>query len=86
MLAVEISCVEENFSQYFRRVFIITRMAIGAVHEVQLAVEGKEDLLCLTHVSPGWKDFVIFIRNFGVSEFGLQKTQNLRFRISRQKL
>ena len=40
-------------SQYFRNVFILTRMEIGAVHEVQLAVEGEEDVLCLTHLSPG---------------------------------
>ena len=38
-------------SQYFRTVFILTRMENGAVHEVQLAVEGEEDLLCLTHLA-----------------------------------
>ena len=37
-------------SQYFRTVFIFTRMEIAAVHEVQLAVEGEEDLLYLTHL------------------------------------
>ena len=40
-------------SQYFRTVFIFTRMEIGEVHEVQLAVEVEEDILCLTHLSPG---------------------------------
>ena len=74
-------------SQYFRNVFILTRMEIGAVHEVQLAVEGGgEDVLCLRHLSPGWVEFVIFIRNLGVSEFGLPGTQKLRFLIVRQKL
>ena len=73
-------------SQNFRTVFILTRMEIGAVHEVQLAVEGKEDALCSTYLSPGWVEFVIFIRNLGVSEFGLQGTQKLRFLIARQKL
>ena len=73
-------------SQYFRTVLILTRMEIGAAHEVQLAVEGKEDLLCLTHLSPGWVEFVIFIRNLRVSEVGLQGTQKLRFLIARQKL
>ena len=28
-------------SQFFRTVFILTRMEIGAVHELQLAVEGE---------------------------------------------
>ena len=73
-------------SQYFHNVFILTRMEIGVVHEVQLAVEGEEDVLCLTHLSPGWVEFVIFIRNLGVSEFGLPGTQKLRFLIVRQKL
>ena len=40
-------------SQYFCTVFILTRMEIGTVHGVQLALEGGEDLLCLTHPSPG---------------------------------
>ena len=72
-------------SQDFRREFTLTHMEIGAVHEVQLAVEGEE-ALCLTHLSPGWVEFVIFIRNLGVSEFGLPGSQKLRFLIVRQKL
>ena len=73
-------------SQFFLTVFILTRMEIGAVHELQLAVEGEEDPLRLTHLSPGWVEFVIFIRNLGVFEFALQVTQKLRFLIARQKL
>ena len=72
--------------QYSRTVFILTRMEIEANHEAQLAVEGEEILLCLTHLNPGWVEFVIFIRNLRVSEFGLQGTQKLRFLIMRQKL
>ena len=72
-------------SQYFCNVFILTCMEIDVVHEVQLAKEGEEFVLCLTHLSPGWVEFVIFIRNLGVSEFGLPGTQKLRFLIVRQK-
>ena len=52
-------------SQYFRTLFILSRMELEAVHEVQLALVREEDLWCLTHLSPGWLEFVIFIRNLG---------------------
>ena len=72
-------------SQYLV-VFEITRMEIAEHHEVQLTVEGELGALCLDYLSPGWVEFVIFLRNFATSEIGLVGVQQIRFLISRQKL
>ena len=73
-------------SQYFRVVFEITRMEIAERHEVQLTVEGELGALCLDYLSPGWIEFVIFLRNLATSEIGLVGVQKLRLLIARQKL
>ena len=73
-------------SQYFRVVFEITCMEIAERHEVQLTVEGELGALCLDYLSPGWVEFVIFLRNLATLEIGLVGVQKLRFLIARQKL
>ena len=73
-------------SQYFRVVFEIARMEIAEHHEVQLTVEGELGALCLDYLSPGWVEFVIFLRNLATSEIGLVGVQKLRLLIARQKL
>ena len=39
---------------------IITNIEIRDCHEVQLTVEGEEDLLCLTRLSADWVEFFFF--------------------------
>ena len=73
-------------SQYFRVVFEITRMEIAEHQEVQLTVEGELCALCLDYLSPGWVEFVIFLRNLATSQIGLVGVQKLRLLIARQKL
>ena len=73
-------------SQYFRVVHSITRIEIGERHEVQLTVEGELGALCLDYLSPGWVEFIIFLKNLSASELGLVGAQKLRFLIARQKL
>ena len=73
-------------SQYFRVVFEITRIEIAEHHEVQLTAEGELGALCLDYLSPGWVEFVIFLRNLATSEIGLAGVQKLRLLIARQKL
>ena len=68
-------------SQYFRVVF----EKLQKHHEVQLTVEGELGALCLDYPSPGWVEFVIFLRNLATSEIGLVGVQHVRFLISRQK-
>ena len=63
-------------SQYFRVVFEITRMEIAERHEVQLTVEGELEALCLHYLSPGWIEFVIFLRNLATSEIGRWECKN----------
>ena len=54
-------------SQYFRNVFILTRMEIGAVHEVQLAVEGGGGRIVLNTSKPELGG----VRHFHTEPWGL---------------
>ena len=61
-------------------------MEIAEHQEVQLTVEGELCALCLDYLSPGWVEFVIFLRNLATSQIGLVGVQKLRLLIARQKL